>query len=171
MDGISRVYLKIGRNDEALAITKDQLENLQQILPPKDPFIGSAMDGVAVAHYAIGQYADALAMREHQLDFYRQNLPPNHPRTVSSLNQISFCYEKVGNMPLSIACAQGALDILRATLPPFHENVTQSEFRLRDLTGDSSYLKKYDRICKSCDVSYEVARYLVDDGSDDDSDA
>jgi tetratricopeptide (TPR) repeat protein len=171
MDGIARVYLKIGRNDEALAIMKEQLENLQKVLPPKDPHIGSAMDGVAVAHYAMGQYADALAIRERQLDFYRQNLPPNHHRIVSSLNQISFCYEKVGNMPQSIACAQGALDILRATLPPFHENVTESEFRLRDLTGDSSYLKKYDRICKSCDVSYEIARYLVDDGSDDDSDA
>jgi hypothetical protein len=111
-DGIARVYLKIGPNDEALAIMKEKL--------PKHPHFGSAMDSVAVGHYAMGQY-DALRAPAR---FLSTMSAASESSSNCLIDQISFVMKK---LVTCVICpcrlhARRVLwtsNILIGTLPPF----------------------------------------------------
>jgi len=121
MNSLALAYGAIGRQEDALALSRDMLARTRAALGADHADTIAAMNNLAMAHEKAGAAALALPLLEEALSLSRARLGADDYRTLGSMHNLSNAYVRAGKhdaaLPLLEECLRRAEVVLGAEHP------------------------------------------------------
>jgi hypothetical protein len=117
---LSTIYSKVGRNNEALAISEKVLELYKRILGDEHPETIMAMNSLSIRYSDAGRNNEALAISEKVSELYKRILGDEHSNTIMAMDNLSNRYSAAGRNNEALAISEKVLELSKRILGEEH---------------------------------------------------
>ncbi len=121
-NNLASIYLKLGRNADALKLNEETLVARKRILGPDHPDTLGSMNNLAASYHALHRDTDALKLHEETLAGRKRVLPRDHADTLQSMGNVAMISHDLGRHAEALGLLEQTLIVRKRDLPPDHSD-------------------------------------------------
>jgi len=153
--GLGKLYLRMGRHDEALTLIEESFDIYRSLFPENHDRVATGYQSMGLAYLEAGRYVEAETMLRHAIDLRAKLVGENHPALAPALTNLSTVLDHLGKEEEVVELCEKAISISKEA---FGTSSINHAMLLLNSVGPLRTLGRNSEANARCDEAIQIIR-------------